>query len=119
MSLDPQAWYPGISAVSPRHVPLRPEQLSALPHWRSSGGGPPVLYLVLLGAKDPLKLVQDRLLDLVIFREDGEVYLRKDRNSLGCISEMCFMVFTRSSCVMCLNGFDFVWNRLCLFLSDR
>ncbi|CAL1151050.1 unnamed protein product [Cladocopium goreaui] len=54
------AWYPGISAVSPRHVPLRPEHLAALPRWMLPAG-PPVLYLVLLGAKDPVKLMQDRI----------------------------------------------------------
>ena len=57
------AWYPGISAASPRHVPLQPEHLETLPRLLQPGvaAGPAVLYLVVLGAKDSLKLTQDRV----------------------------------------------------------
>jgi len=55
------AWYPGISATSPRHVPLDPDLLASLPHIvaPATAEALPVVYLVVLGAADPLKLVQD------------------------------------------------------------
>ena len=56
-----EAWYPGISATSPRHVPLHPDLLATLPHLvaPATAEALPVVYLVVLGAADPLKLVQD------------------------------------------------------------
>ena len=52
--------------------------------------------------------------------EDGEVYLRKDRNYFGVyLRDVFHGNYSVQWCDVCWNGFDFVWNRLRLFLSDR